>query len=213
MINLRLNSPKGGGYYPYVDKSQQFITFGYRYKTLRYFMSEEITTGIKRARITYNIDCFDSIIADGRELLDEFTRDPIELTELVDPEVKLSFKKDNTDFNMCFYGASIVDGSIPEDLFSDFPDATNFEKCFMVITDMVTIPKYIFANNTKVTNFSQCFNMCFNLTTMSIDNDGTPIYNRSGEGKEGYTIVTSYQDCFSNCDSIEGYDQIPAGWK
>lgn len=55
--------------------------------------------------------------------------------------------------------------------------------------------------------------MCPNLTTMPIDNDGTPIYNRSGEGKEGYTIVTSYQDCFSECDSIEGYDQIPAGWK
>lgn len=115
------------------------------------------------------------------------------------------------DFSTCFCYTGLT--SIPENLFSNNPNVTDFNTCFYDCTSLTTIPENLFANNRKVTKFRYCFSGCSSLQIMPIDSDGTPIYNRSGEGKERYSIVTSFDDCFRNCISIEGYDQIPIEWK
>ena len=120
-----------------------------------------------------------------------------------------------TNFTNCFYYCTGLTGSIPENLFSNNTKVTDFSYCFSNCTGLTgSIPENLFANNTAVTNFTNCFNRCSGLTgNTPTDNDGTPIYNRSGEGKEGYAIVTSYSYCFQNCTNLTDYSSIPSGWK
>ena len=100
-------------------------------------------------------------------------------------KVKVLFKKGVTDFSYCFYGC----------------------------TGLTSIPSDLFANNTKVTKFNYCFFRCTGLTSSTpLDNDGTPLYNRS-EGKEGYLVVTHHSDCFYGCTLMSDYSSIPRDWK
>ena len=103
--------------------------------------------------------------------------------------------------------------SIPENLFSTNTAVTNFTGCFYGCTKLTNIPENLFSTNTAVTNFTGCFRDCTGLTgNCPIDNDGTPIYNRSGEGKEGYAKVTNYSGCFYNCSGLTDYNSIPSDW-
>ena len=119
-----------------------------------------------------------------------------------------------TDFSDCFNGCSGLTGSIPANLFANNTAVTDFSYCFYDCEGLTgSIPENLFANNTAVTDFGDCFYNCRELTgNVPIDNDGTPIYNRSGSGKPGYTIVTYYIDCFRNCYGLTDYDSIPEGW-
>ena len=119
-----------------------------------------------------------------------------------------------TDFSDCFNGCSGLTGSIPANLFANNTAVTDFSYCFYDCEGLTgSIPENLFANNTAVTDFGDCFYNCRELTgNVPIDNDGTPIYNRSGSGKPGYTIVTYYTDCFRNCYGLTDYDSIPEGW-
>ena len=119
-----------------------------------------------------------------------------------------------TDFSSCFNGCSGLTGSIPANLFANNTAVTDFSYCFYDCEGLTgSIPENLFANNTAVTDFGDCFYNCRELTgNVPIDNDGTPIYNRSGSGKPGYTIVTYYTDCFRNCYGLTDYDSIPEGW-
>ena len=156
-------------------------------------------------------------------------------------KVWIEFKEDVTDFNSCFYQCSELtsipsnlfstntavtdfsycfDGcsgltSIPENLFANCPNVTGFNQCFYHCSGLTgSIPYNLFANCPNVTDFSFCFENCRRLTgTCPVDNDGTPIYNRSGEGKEGYAIVTDYSYCFYNCTGLTDYNSIPSDWK
>ena len=90
---------------------------------------------------------------------------------------------------------------------------TNFFECFSGCTGLTSIPENLFSTNTAVTYFGSCFENCTGLTgNCPVDNDGTPIYNRSGEGKEGYAKVTSYSACFANCRGLTDYSSIPSSW-
>ena len=118
-----------------------------------------------------------------------------------------------TIFFGCFRYCSGLTGSIPENLFKYNTAVTNFGYCFSDCEGLTSIPENLFANNTAVTNFSYCFYGCSGLTgKVPVDNDGTPIYNRSGEGKEGYAIVTNYSGCFRNCSGLTDYSSIPSSW-
>ena len=93
-------------------------------------------------------------------------------------------------------------------------DVTDFSNCFVGCSGLTSIPSNLFASNTAVADFSYCFSGCTGLTgSCPVDNDGTPIYNRSGSGKEGYAIVTYYRDCFYNCTGLTDYNSIPSDWK
>lgn len=90
---------------------------------------------------------------------------------------------------------------------------TDFESCFSYCNRLTSIPSDLFANNTQVTIFESCFNGCTGLTSSTpLDNDGTPLYNRS-RGKEGYSGVTRHAGCFSGCTLMSDYSSIPSDWK
>ena len=118
-----------------------------------------------------------------------------------------------TDFSWCFYDCSGLT-SIPANLFAKNTAVTTFKGCFSSCSGLTSIPANLFAKNTAVTTFYQCFFYCSGLTgNCPIDNDGTPIYNRSGIGKDGYAIVTYYAYCFYYCTGLTDYDSIPKDWK
>lgn len=127
-------------------------------------------------------------------------------------KIWIEFKEDVTSFDSCFYECRKLT-SIPENLFATNTAATSFTYCFGNCQGLTSIPKKLFANNTAVTGFSSCFFFCNSLTSSCpIDNDGTPIYNRSGNGKDGYAIVTSYGYCFFSCINMANFESIPGPW-
>ena len=116
-----------------------------------------------------------------------------------------------TTFGYCFASCTSLT-SIPDNLFATNTAVTDFGYCFVSCSGLTSIPENLFANNTAVTDFGYCFRDCTGLTgNCPIDNDGTPIYNRSS-GKEGYAIVEYYSGCFSNCTGLTDYNSIPSSW-
>ena len=117
-----------------------------------------------------------------------------------------------THFSRCFYGCTGLT-SIPSNLFANNTKVAHFEYCFYDCTGLTSIPDALFANNPAVTDFGSCFNGCTGLTSSTpIDNDGTPLYNRS-EGKEGYSVVNYHTKCFYRCTLMSDYSSIPDSWK
>ena len=117
-----------------------------------------------------------------------------------------------TSFRYCFYQCSGLT-SIPDNLFTNNTAVTNFSYCFSNCSGLTSIPENLFATNTAVTNFTSCFSSCKGLTrNVPVDSDGEPIYNRSGEGKEGYAIVIDYSYCFAGCTGLTDYSSIPSSW-
>ena len=138
--------------------------------------------------------------------------------EIIDPEAEKEYKVEIELFDNiteCIYLFDRCEGliSIPSNLFATNTEVTDFGGTFYYCTSLTSIPSDLFATNTAVTSFSYTFSDCSSLTVMPKDNDGTPIYNRSEEGKEDYEIVTDCVYCFCNCYNIEGYELIPDEWK
>lgn len=232
MIQILTNRSQGGGVYPYVDRSEEFVTINDGgYKILNYTPGNNV-------KITECAEYFSSIIADEKELITE-NRSGRLTVNLVDPVVKVRFKSGLTNISTCFWSCSNL-VSISNNIFYDLPDLKNASEIFsqsgitsvpdgifdnnLEITDvsflfnrcksLVTIPEKLFANNTKIIDFSYCFRWSDKLVTMPVDNDSTPIYNRSGEGKEGYAIVTNTVACFFECNALlEIYKNIPGEWR
>ena len=129
------------------------------------------------------------------------------------PENLFTNNTEVTDFSGTFgscYGLT----SIPENLFSNNTKVTDFSWTFYNCSGLTSIPEKLFSNNTAVTNFYRTFYGCRGLIgNVPTDTDGTPIYNRSGEGKEGYAVVTNYTGCFYNCTGLTDYSSIPTDWK
>ena len=118
-----------------------------------------------------------------------------------------------TDFNSCFGSCSGLT-SIPANLFASNTAVTDFENCFSNCSGLTSIPSTLFAANTAVTDFFGCFQSCRNITSSCpVDKDGTPIYNRSGSGKEGYAVVSYRRYCFYGCTKMTDYASIPSDWK
>lgn len=103
---------------------------------------------------------------------------------------------------------------LPNGLLSNCTNLTDLNATFNNCSNLATIPSDLFANCTKIKSFTNTFNSCSSLTSSCpVDNDGTPIYNRAGNGKEGYEIVTTYNSCFYNCTEMTDYSSIPSNWK
>ena len=119
-----------------------------------------------------------------------------------------------TYFSWAFFNCSRLT-SIPENLFSNNKAVIDFSNTFYNCSQLTgSIPENLFSNNTAVIKFNYTFHNCRKLTgSIPTDTDGTPIYNRSGEGKDGYAVVTDYTDCFYNCTGLTDYNSIPENWK
>ena len=80
-----------------------------------------------------------SIIADGKELITAMKR-KIRVPELKDPKVNITFKEDLTSLANAFSGCSALK-SIPENLFANCPNVTNFQETFSLCTALKYIPE------------------------------------------------------------------------
>ena len=87
-----------------------------------------------------------------------------------------------TDFGSCFSYYALR--SIPEDLFANNPQATNFSYCFCSCTSLRSIPEGLFAHNPQATNFSYCFS---ETRLQSIPED---LFANNPQ-------ATNFRDCFS----------------
>ena len=70
-----------------------------------------------------------------------------------------------TDFSRMFYACSRLT-SIPEHLFKNNINATNFSGTFYGCDRLTSIPENLFKNNVKVTNFNYTFTDCRGLTSI-----------------------------------------------
>ena len=112
-------------------------------------------------------------------------------------------------FNNC---TSLI--KIPEHLFDENNAVTTVYGLFNGCVNLQTIPEKLFQYNKNITAFSLCFANCSELTgNVPTDSDGTPIYNRSGEGKNEYAIANYTYSCFKNCTKLNDYSLIPENWK
>lgn len=112
------------------------------------------------------------------------------------------------------YGAFLASpiSYIPENLLDEFTEFTSMMAVFMT-SSLRQIPGKLFSKLNKVTNFESTFSDCQQLTGICpIDDDGTPIYNRSGSGKEGYAVITDFSGCFQGCTGMSDYNSIPSSW-
>ena len=118
-----------------------------------------------------------------------------------------------TLFNSTFSNCTSLQ-TIPNGLFDTCVVLSNCISTFSGCTELTEIPLYLFKYNKKIIFFNYAFKNCINLTSnCPIDNDETPIYNRSENGKEGYEIVENAISCFENCTKMQDYSSIPSGWK
>lgn len=89
----------------------------------------------------------------------------------------------------------------------------NVNNMFYGCTALMSIPSYLFANAKNINYFDNTFNGCTSLYSPTpLDNDGTPIYERSN-GKSEYVIPSSNSRCFYNCKSMSDYSSIPISWE
>ena len=112
---------------------------------------------------------------------------------------KLFFNCPNiTNFNSTFSNCGFT-GTIPEKLFSKCPNVTSFGSTFRDSYSFTgSIPENLFANNTKVTNFGYCFMNAPNFTG-----------NISNLFKSNPN-VTNFSHCFYYCNHLTG--EAPKLW-
>lgn len=127
--------------------------------------------------------------------------------------IEIEWNSDITENSM--YGAFMAStgvSEIPENLLENFIEFTDMSAIF-ANTPLKLIPNKLFSNHKKVTKFANTFSNCSFITNQApIDDGGTPIYNRSGSGKEGYAVVTDFSGCFQGCTGMSDYNSIPSSW-
>ena len=97
----------------------------------------------------------------------------------------------NIDYGF-FCGCESLE-SIPEDLFVNNTNITNFY-CFLCgCTSLQSIPENLFANNIAATDFEGCFRGCRSLQSVP---ENLFINN---------TQVTNFKDCFMGCSSLADF--------
>ena len=85
---------------------------------------------------------------------------------------------------------------IPDGLFDNNPQVTNFTSCFQMCSSLTSIPEKLFDNNTQVTSFVYCFCNCSSLTNIPIG-----LFDNN-------TQVTDFYGCFRDCSSLTVKVQI-----
>ena len=156
-----------------------------------------------------------SVIADGKELINGSKSGALVVPELKDEKVYITFKKDLNSLEKIFYECTSLQ-SIPESLFAHNPNVTNFTYAFYGCSALTTIPENLFANCPKVTDFSYAFYNCTAVTGESpytmIGDKKVHLYERKNY-PEHFTEPTSSVGCFHGGRGLSDYAQIPSAWK
>lgn len=93
-----------------------------------------------------------------------------------------------------------LEGSIPEGLFSNCPNATGFYSTFRECRKLSgNIPENLFNEHLNAADFSYLFYNCRSLT-----GDAPPLWDINS--------VTSYSRCFEGCIALENRIDIPKSW-
>ena len=106
-----------------------------------------------------------SIIADGKELITGNQYGEIRVPELKDPKVYITFKEGLYLFQSTFRGCSALK-SIPENLFANCPNVTDFSRTFNGCSALIEIPENLFANCPAVSKFYETFRGCSALKSI-----------------------------------------------
>ena len=103
-----------------------------------------------------------------------------------------------TNFSRTFYGCINLT-SIPAKLFANCPNVTNFESTFEECSNLTSIPAKLFANCPNVTNFHRTFYECSSLTSIPEE-----LFSKCEK-------VESFSHTFFGCESLTG--SAPELWK
>ena len=126
------------------------------------------------------------------------------MTEI--PEWLFSKKKTSTKMSKFHYCSGIT--SIPEDLFKNNVNVTNFYRAFNGCTGLTSIPEGLFKNNVNVTNFNRAFEDCKGLTSIPEGLFKTNIkvknFYRAFSGCTGLTSIS--EDLFKNNVKAENFN-------
>lgn len=138
---------------------------------------------------------------------------PIELFGYNENDVELHFGGYNSSGNTKLK-------TIPADLFSNFPNKTDFSRCFYGCTALQEIPDELFAKNNRSLTFQSCFYGCTGLTKIGNNifgdlnrslNDyaADEIFRNCTSLKElpskllsGFKRVSTFKNTFRNCDGL-----------
>ena len=105
------------------------------------------------------------------------------------PEELFKNNVNATNFDSTFYGCTGLT-SIPEGIFKNNVNVTNFESTFYNCKGITSIPEGLFKNNVKMTNFSRTFSSCIGLISIP---EGL-FKNNVG--------VSKFVETFKNCSGI-----------
>lgn len=108
---------------------------------------------------------------------------------------------------ICLANTSIQ--SIPENLFANCPNVTNFSYLFYHCENLESIPEKLFDNCENVENFRYTFEGCASLT-----GNAPELWKRGTNSEENnYLGNPDGRNCFAGCEGLENYDVIPHYWK
>ena len=131
-----------------------------------------------------------SVIADGKELINDSKSGALVVPELKDEKVYITFKKDLNSLKEIFGGCTSLQ-SIPENLFARNPEVTNFYGAFAACTSLQSIPESLFTHNPDVTNFSGSFSGCTSLQSIP-----ESLFTHNPD-------VTDFYGAFTACTSLQ----------
>lgn len=124
---------------------------------------------------------------------------------------KIATPRDNSFQNLWkinFEGCTSLT-SIPEGLFKNCPNLSDFTDTFNGCTRLTNIPTGLFDNCTNVEYFYRTFYGCTGLT------GEVPELWKKGTNSESnqYRGKPSGKGCFANCTNVSNYSSIPDYWK
>ena len=99
--------------------------------------------------------------------------------------------------------------SIPENLFANCPNVTDFYSTFEGCSNLTSIPAKLFDNCENVENFRHTFYGCASLT-----GNAPELWKRGTNSEENnYAGNPDGRNCFIGCEGLENYNEIPNYWK
>ena len=150
-----------------------------------------------------------SIIADGKELIVTGKESgPLSVPELKDEKVYITFKEDLTSLANAFEGCKALT-TIPENLFANNPEVTNFFFTFSSCSALESIPEQLFANNPKVIDFGAIFSSCTSLKSIpeNLFANCPAVTNFGSTFSNCYALATIPEKLFANCPKVTSFSR------
>lgn len=101
---------------------------------------------------------------------------------------------------------------IGKDLFASCTSLSDVGSIFDSCTSLKYIPSDLFRYNTSMQNFNSAFKNCTSLISSTpVDSNGNKLWQRNASN--GYIDNIDGTDCFSGCENLLDWEEIPDDWK